>query len=99
MFLRAHGATLWHYSGTCAMGQDPKMGAVVNHELQVHGISGLRVVDASVMPRVVGGNTNAPSIMIGEKAFDIINRSWSKNARPEAKKKTPESKQKNKQEL
>ena len=90
------------------MGPDPKMGAVVNHELRVHGISGLRVVDASVMPRVVGGNTNAPSIMIGEKAFDIINKSWNKMARPDAaagakvesgKIKTTESEQKNKQEL
>ena len=91
------------------MGPDPKTGAVVNHELRVHGISGLRVVDASVMPRVVGGNTNAPSIMIGEKAFDIINRCWNKMAgRPDAaagakvesgKIKTTESEQKNKQEL
>ena len=87
------------------MGPDPKTGAVVNHELRVHGISGLRVVDASVMPRVVGGNTNAPSIMIGEKAFDIINRSWNKMAGPDAAKvesgkmKTTESEQKNKQEL
>lgn len=63
------------------MGPDPTNGAVVDRKLRVHGISGLRVADASIMPRVVGGNTNAPSIMIGEKAFDLINEFWKISSR------------------
>ena len=63
-------ATTWHYSGTCKMGNDAL--AVVNDRLQVHGVEGLRVVDASIMPEIVGGNINAAVVMIAEKAAEMI---------------------------
>lgn len=69
-FLRRHADTIYHPVGTCQMGPGPD--AVVDARLRVHGVAGLRVVDASVMPRVVGGNTNAPVIMVAEKAVDMI---------------------------
>lgn len=69
-FIRATGETLYHPTSTCKMGNDEL--AVVDQELKVHGIQNLRVVDASVMPNVTRGNTNAPTIMIAEKAADMI---------------------------
>ena len=69
-FIKETGQTAWHFVGTCKMGQDAN--AVVDAQLRVHGIAGLRVADASVMPFQVSSNTNVPSIIIGEKAADLI---------------------------
>lgn len=69
-FARNAGATIFHPSGTCKMGTDPM--AVVDPALRVRGMDGLRVVDCSIMPTLVSGNTNAPVVMIAEKASDLI---------------------------
>ena len=69
-FIRRKAETVYHPVGTCRMGSDE--GAVVDSELRVHGIAGLRVVDASVMPNLPTGNTNAPTIMIAERAAELI---------------------------
>ena len=66
------GTTIFHPVGTCKMGPQHDPEAVVDDELRVHGIKGLRVIDASIMPTITSGNTNAPAIMIGEKLSDMI---------------------------
>ena len=71
-FVRDKGATIFHPVGTCRMGPAADPRAVVDSELRVHGLDAIRVVDCSVMPTLVSGNTNAPVIMIAEKAADLI---------------------------
>jgi len=79
-YIRNVCGTVFHPIGTCKMGTDSM--AVVDPELQVHGVEGLRVVDASIMPTVITGHTNAASMMIGEKAAALIKTagSFSKQA-------------------
>ncbi|MFC7383665.1 GMC family oxidoreductase [Sphaerisporangium rhizosphaerae] len=77
-YARENGDTSYHPVGTCRMGPDPM--SVVDHRLRVHGLSGLRVIDASVMPAMVSGNTNAASMMIGEKGAALVTADSRENA-------------------
>ena len=81
-----YAQTVWHFVGTCKMGPKSDPMAVVDSKLKVRGVKGLRVVDASIMPTLVGANTNAPSIMIGEKGSDMIVSEWSQSKLKPAKK-------------
>ncbi|NBR61277.1 MAG: dehydrogenase [Actinobacteria bacterium] len=71
-FIRSNAITLHHPVGTCSMGRDSDLGAVLDSQLRVRGIDGLRVIDGSAMPRIVRGPTNAPIIMMAEKAADLL---------------------------
>jgi choline dehydrogenase len=79
-YLRANAQSMYHPVGTCRMGADAD--AVVDQRLRVRGIGGLRVADASVMPRISSGNTNAPTLMIAEKAADLIVEDRINDGRP-----------------
>jgi choline dehydrogenase len=81
-FIRAYGKSGHHASGTAKMGTDPM--AVVDPQLRVHGIAGLRIADASVIPTIVTGNTNAAVIMIAEVASELISRSAAAASAPAA---------------
>jgi choline dehydrogenase len=70
-YFRENSGSIYHLCGSCAMGQDPQR-AVVDHRLKVHGLQGLRIVDASIFPNVTSGNTHAAVLMVAEKGADLI---------------------------
>jgi choline dehydrogenase len=70
-YFREQSGSIYHLCGSCAMGDDPRT-SVVDARLRVHGIDGLRVVDASIFPNITSGNINAPTMMVAEKGADMI---------------------------
>lgn len=74
--LKSLGVTIYHQMGTCKMGPADDATSVVSSELKVYGVGRLRVADGSVIPKPISAHTNAPCVMIGEKAADFIKRSW-----------------------
>lgn len=82
-YVRQMTATVYHPTSSCKMGPDSDPEAVVDARLKVKGLKGLRVIDASIMPNIISGNTNAPSIMIGEKGSDMIKEDWKEEVHTE----------------
>jgi choline dehydrogenase len=82
-YIRSHASTIWHPAGTCKMGHDRM--AVIDPQLRVHGIRGVRVADASIMPTIVSANPNAAIIMFGEKAADLIKNDFSRHSMRDVK--------------
>lgn len=80
-WIRSRALSIYHPAGTCAMGPASDPNAVVDARLRVHGVRGLRVVDASIMPTLVSGNTNAPTVMIAERAAQLIAEDWARDTR------------------
>lgn len=74
--IRTISMTIYHPVGTCKMGPEWDREAVVDPRLRVYGVGGLRVIDASIMPTIPSGNTNAPAIMVGEKGADLVKEDW-----------------------
>uniref|UniRef100_A0A0K2SZL3 Glucose-methanol-choline oxidoreductase N-terminal domain-containing protein n=1 Tax=Lepeophtheirus salmonis TaxID=72036 RepID=A0A0K2SZL3_LEPSM len=91
---RQYTTTIYHYSGTAKMGPPHDPSSVVNHELKVYGVKGLRVIDASIIPKIPSGNTNAPVIMIGERGADLIKQTWLGRKRHRRRRRALQNKQK-----
>ncbi|VVC93044.1 glucose dehydrogenase [FAD, quinone] [Leptidea sinapis] len=87
-YIRQYTMTIYHLSGTAKMGPSTDPMAVVDVNLRVHGIEGLRVIDASIMPTITNGNINAPTIMIAEKGSDLIKEAWLPKSRKKRSKET-----------
>ena len=82
LYFRHYTVTIYHHTGTAKMGPANDPTAVVDPRLRVYGIPGLRVIDASIMPNVPSGNTNAPTIMVGEKGADMIKEDYGESTEP-----------------
>lgn len=74
--MRENNIPAYHQVGSCKMGPDTDPMAVVDHQLRVKGVRGVRVADASIMPQITSGNPHAPTMMIGERAADFVKTSW-----------------------
>uniref|UniRef100_A0A1L8E0S4 Putative glucose dehydrogenase/choline dehydrogenase/mandelonitrile lyase gmc oxidoreductase family n=1 Tax=Nyssomyia neivai TaxID=330878 RepID=A0A1L8E0S4_9DIPT len=94
-YIRHMGTSMYHPVGTSKMGPDSDLDAVVDHELKVRGVQGLRVIDASIMPVIISSTTNAAAVMIGEKGADMIKEEWKKVDTPNSEEVQKEAEEKN----